>query len=120
MRAEVQYSILDKKFQEWFEDPGPGFIPLPETEAKHLRHRTRKRHAVVSTKLLGLLFLGFIGAASFGISVAISIYFMNLNIEGWYSDYWPSQSAVILIATVLGFSFGLFFEYAYQQRKRTF
>jgi len=120
MRAEIQYSILDNKFREWFEDPGPGVIPLPEAEAKHLNNRTRKRHSVNSMKLLELLFFGFIGAASFGISVGISIYFMNINIEGWYSNYWPSQSAVILIATALGFSFGLFFEYAYQQRKSTF
>lgn len=142
MKAEAQYSILQNKFRVWFEDPVPSDISLPEEadrsiedlipadpkltgETKHLNHRTRRRnhraqniHAVDPTKLLELLFFGFIGAASFGMGVGISFHIMNLNTEGWYNYHWPSQSAIILIATVVGFNFGLFIEYVFLQRER--
>jgi len=137
MRAEVQHSILQNKFREWFEDPVTGDMPLPEekdqptenslqadpsftAEAKHLKHRTqkiRKRYVANSTHLLELLFFGFIGAVSFGLGVGITFSNLNLNFEGWYSHSWPSQSAVIFIAAVLGFNFGLFLEYVFLQRE---
>lgn len=141
MRADVQYSILQNKFREWFEDPDTGDIPFLEkadspfensvqadppftAEANHLNHRshrtykTRKRSAVNAAKLFQLLFFGSIGAISFGSGVGITFSNLNLNFEGWYSHGWPSQSAVIFVAAVLGFNFGLFLEYVFLQRER--
>ena len=137
MRAEAQYSILQDKFREWFENPAPVDIPLPEdadysiensvpgdrphtAEANllHQRTRRRKRYAGNSTELLALLFFGFLGAISFGLGVDILFFNLNLNFEGWYSHNWPSQSFFISIAAALGFNFGLFLEYVALQRER--
>ena len=139
MRAEAQHSILQNKFRKWFEEPVPGDMPLLEEvdhsiensfpadlpEVNHLKHRIQKRRPrvhtsqfVISTKLLEILFFGFIGAISFGLSVGIIFFNLNLNFEGWYSHTWPSQSFFITIAAVLGFNFGLFLEYVFLQRER--
>jgi len=137
MRAEVQYSIVQNKFQEWFENPVPGDIPILDevdesieiyvpnkrihlAKAKPSRHKTRKRkiHSGDSTELLALLFFGLMGAISFGLGAGIIFLNLNLNFERWYNPNWPSQSFFIVIAAVFGFNFGLFLEYAFLQRDR--
>lgn len=137
MRAEIQYSIVQNKFREWFEDPAPVDMPLDYSiensvpddrlrvaEVNHLNHRTRKNrtqkrklHLDNSTELLTLLFFGFIGAISFGLGAGIIFFNLNLNFEGWYNYNWPSQSFFIVIAVVFGFNFGLFLEYVFLQSK---
>lgn len=139
MRAEAQYSILQNKFRKWFDEPVPGDMPLLEevnhsiensfpadlpdvNQIKHKiqkrRHKTKKNHFVISYKLLEILFFGFIGAASFGISVGIIFFNLNLNFEGWYSHTLPSQSFFITISAILGFNIGLILEYVFLQRER--
>ncbi|MGD8404304.1 MAG: hypothetical protein PVJ21_11630 [Anaerolineales bacterium] len=139
MRADAQYSLLQNKFQEWFENPVSGDIPFHETadpsiensipvdlpEANHInqgiqkrRHRIRKNNLADSAKLIKIIFFGFIGAISFGLSVGTFFLNLNLNFEGWYSYTWPSQSFFIIISAILGFNFGLFFEYVFLQRER--
>lgn len=86
MKKDEQYSILYDKFQEWFDDPGQGYIPTPEAEAKHLnhrRHRRHKRHVVNSAKLIEGLFIGFVGVFLCGIGLYIFNLFANSIIEGW-------------------------------------
>lgn len=127
---------VEKKFLDWFGDPVPTEASLPAeaghsiensvptdpphiADANHINHRThrtRKRQVAHSTKLLGMLFFGFIGAVSSGIGAYFFLY--NSIKEGWYSDNWLSQSNVILFATFLGFGFGLFIFYIILQEEK--
>ena len=137
MREEEEYSILQKKFREWFGktvpvalpfpdetdrsigDPVPADLPFP-AETDYLNHKTRKRNVDNSSKLLELLSFGFSGAVSLGAVVGVIIIILNLSFWGWYSNNWPIQFFVIFFAMVLGFYIGLSKGYISQQREKYF
>ncbi|MGD8404327.1 MAG: hypothetical protein PVJ21_11745 [Anaerolineales bacterium] len=86
MKKDEQYSILDNKFSEWFENPDQGYTPTPEAEAKHIkqrRHKVRRRHVVNPNKLLEGLIIGFVGVVFCGISFYIVIILANSIFVGW-------------------------------------
>jgi len=118
--AEADHSI---------EEPVPADLPPPaeepagvhpvkqKTQSRQHRshHGTRRRHAVVSAKLIGMLFFGFIGAVSSAIGV--DFFFSNLSSGGLYSDTWSGKPLVYIFAILFGFGFGLFIFYINAQDK---
>lgn len=142
MREEAQYSILQNKFRDWFEDPVSGDTLSPDSNhsneepaqvdslfpaqanqpnlKRRRTIRTQKKRKVNSTRLMELLFFGVMGAIALGAGARIVMYFMELNFGGWYSIGWPSQFSVILIAAVLGFNIGLANGYYTSQKRQKY
>jgi hypothetical protein len=116
MNEVEEYSILQKKFREWFEKTVPADMPLP-AEIDHFNHRKRRRPRGKFEILVELLGFGFSGAVFFEAVVGIVIVILYLNYGMWYSDTWPF---VIFLAMMLGFIIGVSKGFVSQQREKYF
>ena len=70
--------VLQKKFQEWFEDPVPADLPVP-AETDHSNYETQGRQVYNLQKLLELFNFGFGGAVSLGACVGSIIFLINYS-----------------------------------------
>ena len=137
LEDQEEYSILQKKFREWFGKTVPVVKPLPDeaghsignpipiklplpAKADYVYHRTRRKHADNAQEFLELLGFGFRGAVSFGGVVGCIIVLLDLSFLGWDSDNWPIQLFVIFFAVLLGLFIGLSKGYISQQREKYF
>ena len=107
---------LQKKFQEWFEnpvpaeadhsieDPVPAEIPFP-VEADHSYAKTREINVYDLQKLLELFSSGCSGLVLFGV-VVVTFLVMYIRYFEW-GNRWPAPIVVIFFAMILGFWGGL-------------
>ena len=114
---EEEYSILQDKFQEWFGDPVPSDVSLPD-EIGHSDHLTQRKRTKKSANLLGLLFHGFGRAVLFGSVVSFIIYILNLSFGGRFINYWLIQFLIVFLAMAIGFYYSLVKGIASKKRKR--
>jgi hypothetical protein len=137
LEDQEEYSILQRKFREWFGKTVPVAKPLPDeadhsigdpvpidlplrAKADRLNDRTRIRHVDNAQEFFELLGFGFRGAVSYGAVVGLIIVFLDLSFLGWDSDNWPIQLFVIFFATLLGLFIGVSKGYISQLREKYF
>lgn len=99
--------VLQKKFQEWFEDPVPADLPVP-AETDHSNYETQGRQVYNLQKLLELFNFGFGGAVSLGACVGFIIFLINYSNFGGVMNDWSDQLFVIFMAMIIGFLGGMY------------
>lgn len=123
--GEDEYSILQKKFRDWFREIVPPDVPL----LAELDHslvdlvppeipRKRRRRVKKTANFSAAVFHGFRGAILFGFVVGLTLYILSFSFWRWVGYNPLIRLIIIFFAMVMGFYISLIKELASQKRKR--